>query len=61
MNYKHFIDLLFSEIELLISYLDMLKMTESEKKDLLDNFQNIKSILTKNKENTKEDFIIEVK
>ena len=61
MNYKRFINLLFNEIEFLISYLDVLKVTESEKKDLLENFQNIKSILTKNNENTKEDFIIEVK
>lgn len=58
MSYKHFIDLLFNEIETLISFLDMLRVTESEKKELQTNFQNIKNILTKNKENTKEDFII---
>jgi hypothetical protein len=56
MNYKHFIDLLFNEIETLISFFDMLKMTESEKKELLENLQNIKSILIQHKENTKEDF-----
>lgn len=61
MSYKRFINLLFNEIEFLISYLDVLKVTESEKKDLLENFQNIKSILTKNNENTKEDFVIEIK
>lgn len=58
MSYKHFIDLLFNEIETLISFFDMLKITENEKKEILTNFQNIKNILTKNKENTKEDFII---
>ena len=58
MSYKHFIDLLFNEIETLISFFDMLKVTENEKKEILTNFQNIKSILTKHKENTKEDFII---
>ena len=61
MSYKHLIDLLFNQIETLISFFDMLKITESEKKDLLENLQNIKNILTKNKENTKEDFIIIVK
>ena len=45
MSYKHFIDLLFNEIETLISFFDMLKITESEKKDLLENLQNIKNIL----------------
>lgn len=61
MSYKHFIDLLFNEIETLISFFDMLKITENEKKEILTNFQNIKNILTKNKENTKEDFDIIVK
>ena len=61
MSYKYFIDLLFSEIETLISFFDMLKVTENEKKELQTNFQNIKNILTKNKENTKEDFDIIVK
>lgn len=61
MSYKHFIDLLFSEIETLFSFLDMLRVTESEKKDLLENLQNIKNILIKSKENTKEDFNFIVK
>ena len=61
MSYKYFIDLLFNEIETLISFFDMLKITENEKKEILTNFQNIKNILTKNKENTKEDFDIIVK
>lgn len=61
MSYKHFIDLLFSEIETLISFFDMLKITENEKKELLENLQNIKNFLIQHKENTKEDFIIEGK
>lgn len=61
MSYKHFIDLLFSEIETLISFFDMLKITENEKKELLENLQNIKKFLIQHKENTKEDFIIEGK
>lgn len=61
MSYKHFIDLLFSEIETLISFFDMLKITENEKKELLENLQNIKNFLIQHKENTKEDFVIENK
>lgn len=62
MNYKHLINLVAREIIFLMSYIDFfVKMTENEKKDLLENFQNIKNILEQHKENTKEDFIIEVK
>lgn len=58
MSYKNLIDLLFNQIETLISFFDMLKVTENEKKELQTNFQNIKNILIKNKENTKEDFYL---
>lgn len=45
MNYKRFINLLFNEIEFLISYLDVLKVTESEKKRLVRKFSKHKKYI----------------
>lgn len=47
-NYEKFIKLFINDIFDLISFCDILQITEIEKKDIIEHFQEIKDILIKN-------------